>query len=250
MNLEGTRMMEEINLLDQYPRSKRPIEARGKLKLSGKGRIKINTGQRSNQEMYVEQLLLERARRFDKEYFDGDRLYGYGGYHYHPRFWTKTVKRLRDHYNLPDNAAILDVGCAKGFMMYDFKKLMPNITIAGVDISQYACDHAMEEMKPFIKVANAKNLPYPDRSFDLVISISTIDHLPLEGCKQALQEIQRVSRKHAFITVHAWRTAAERELLLKWNITALTCMHVNDWQKLFTELGYKGDYFWFILKDK
>ncbi len=242
--------MAEINLLDQYPYSRRPIKARGKWKLSGKGRIKLNTGKRSNEEIYIEQLLLEKARRFGKEYFDGDRLFGYGGYYYHPKFWTRTVKRFRDYYQLPDNAAVLDVGCAKGFMMYDFKKLMPNMTIAGVDISQYAYEHAIEEMKPFIRLANAKSLPYPDGSFDLVISINTIDHLPLEECRQALREIQRVSRNHAFINVHAWRTEKEKDLLFKWNITALTFMHTDDWKKLFAEEGYKSDYYWFILEER
>ena len=105
--------MPEINLLDRYPQSKRPIDERGHL---------ITETHRAT------------ARKFDKEYFDGERLTGYGGYNYHPRFWTETVKRFREHYNLPDNASILDVGCAKGFMMHDFHALMPKATIKGVDI--------------------------------------------------------------------------------------------------------------------
>lgn len=238
--------MSEINLLDKYPQSERPIEERGRRKLAHNGRLFARTEERDNVDLLVEHQLLNVARQFGKEYFDGDRLYGYGGYHYHPRFWTDTVRRFRDHYQLADDASVLDVGCAKGFMMYDFKKLMPNMTIAGIDISQYAYDHAIEDMKPFVKVGNAKALPYPDKSFDLVISINTIDYLPLEECKQALQEIQRVTKKHAFISVHAWRTDKERELLLKWNVTALTYMHVDDWKKLFNEVGYAGDYWWFI----
>ena len=218
-------MGQEINLLDLYPRSKRPIEERGKLITEEHRKI---------------------ARQFGKEYFDGDRLYGYGGYNYHPRFWTKTVRRFRDYYQLVDDVAVLDVGCAKGFVMHDFKQLMPNMTIAGIDISEYAYDHAIEDMKPFIRVGNAKELPYPDRSFDLVISINTVHNLPLKECKQALCEVQRVSRKHAFITVDAWRTDEERERLKKWNLTALTYMHVDDWKNLFADVGFTGDYYWFI----
>lgn len=217
--------MAEINLLDIYPRSKRPIEERGRLVTKEHRKI---------------------ARQFGKGYFDGDRLCGYGGYSYHPRFWTGTVRRFRDYYQLSDHAAILDVGCAKGFMMHDFKQLMPNITIAGIDLSQYAYDHAMEDMKPFIRVGNAKELPFEDHSFDLVISINTIHNLPLNEFKQAIREIQRVSRRHAFITMDAWRTEEERERLMKWNLTALTYMHVDDWKKLFAEVGYMGDYWWFI----
>ena len=217
--------MAEINLLDLYPRSKRPIEERGKLVTEEHRKV---------------------ARQFGKEYFDDDRLYGYGGYSYHPRFWQATVKRLRDYYKLAEDASVLDVGCAKGFMLHDFKELMPYLTIAGIDISEYAIEHAIETVKPFLRAGNAKELPYEDNSFDLVISINTIHNLPLAECKQALQEIQRVSRKHAFITVDAWRTEEEKERLLKWNLTGLTYMHVDEWKILFAEVRYKGDYFWFF----
>ncbi|MEW6172091.1 MAG: class I SAM-dependent methyltransferase [Bacillota bacterium] len=215
----------EINLLDRYPRSKRPIDERAQL---------ITDANR------------EIARQFGKEFFDGDRLYGYGGYNYHERFWKDTVRRFRDYYQLSEDASVLDVGCAKGFMLYDFKELMPRLNIAGIDISGYAIDNAIDRVKPFLQVGNAKALPYEDDSFDLVVSITTIHNLPLLECKQALREIQRVSRAHAFITVDAWRTEEERERLLKWNLTALTYMHVDDWRKLFGEVGYTGDYYWFI----
>ncbi|XZN90170.1 MAG: class I SAM-dependent methyltransferase [Microcoleus sp.] len=217
--------MTEINLLDIYPRSKRPIDDRAKL---------ITEQHRSI------------ARQFGKEFFDGDRLYGYGGYNYHPRFWQETVKRFCDYYNLPDNASILDVGCGKGFMLYDFKQLMPKITIAGIDISEYAIANAKEEVKPYLQVGNAKELPYPDKSFDLVISINTVHNLLLEDCKQALREIQRVTRQHAFIIADAWHNDEEKQRMLNWNLTALTYMHVNDWVKLFAEVDYRGDYYWFI----
>lgn len=133
--------MAEINLMDLYPRSKRPIDERAKL---------ITDEHR------------EIARQFGKEFFDGDRLYGYGGYNYHPRFGQDTVKRLRNYYKLADDASVLDVGCGKGFMLHDFKELMPNLTIAGIDISQYAIDRHRPchgTVKPFLRVADAKELP-------------------------------------------------------------------------------------------
>lgn len=218
-------MGREINLLDMYPKSKRPIDERAKL---------ITEEHRAI------------ARKFDVEYFDGERLTGYGGYRYDPRFWKDTVRRFRDHYGLPDDARILDVGCAKGFMMYDFSLLMPRAEIRGIDVSRYAYDHARPEVKERIQVASANNIPFPDHSFDLVISINTIHNLPPIDCKQALREIQRLSRKHAYVVNDAWRTEAEHEAMLKWNLTALTYMHVEDWKKLYSEVGYTGDYYWFI----
>jgi SAM-dependent methyltransferase len=217
--------MAEINLMELYPRSKRPIEERGKLITEEHRRV---------------------ARQFGREFFDGDRLNGYGGYSYHSRFWTDTVKRFRDFYHLAENAAILDVGSGKGFMIHDFKLLMPKATVAGLDISQYAIENTMDDMKPFVRVGDAKKLPYADKSFDLVISINTLHNLPLQECKQGLREIQRVSKAHAFIVVDAWRNEQEHGNFLKWNLTALTYMHADDWKTLFAEVGYTGDYYWFI----
>ena len=153
---------------------------------------------------------------------------------------------MRQHYNLPDNASILDVGCGKGFMLHDFKEIMPGCSVAGLDVSEYAIENSMPTVKQFLKVASAEKLPYPDKSFDLVISINSIHNLPLEACKTALVEIERVSRGGSFITVDAWRNEQEHEDLLKWVLTAETYMHVDDWKKLFDQIGFSGDYYWFI----
>jgi SAM-dependent methyltransferase len=214
--------MAEVNLMKFYPRSKKPIENRAT----------------------VTDLDLEIARKFGKDYFDGSRMHGYGGYYYHPRFWTETVSYIRDYYKLSGNASILDVGCGKGFMLHDFKLLMPDAAIAGIDISDYAYENAMEDVKPYIKIRNAKELLFPDKSFDLVTAINTVHNLPLEECKQAIREIQRVSRAHSFLVVDAWRNDEERERHFKWVVTCLTAMHVNDWKDLFKEVGYTGDYYW------
>jgi SAM-dependent methyltransferase len=218
--------MPEINLLERYPTSKRPVGDRGPA---------------------ITEEVREVSRRYGRDYFDGDRRYGYGGYNYHPRFWQETVKLFRDHYGLADDASLLDVGCAKGFMLHDFKLLFPKMTVAGLDISEYAIENAIETMKPFLRVGDAKKLPFPDKSFDLVTAINTIHNLPLEECKQSLREIQRVSRGHSFIVVDAWRNDEEKARMKDWVITAKTQMHVDDWKALFNEVGYTGDYYWFIV---
>jgi len=217
--------MAEIDLLKYYPQSKRNIDDR------------------------IEQVdfkVREISMQFGKEYFDGDRIYGYGGYGYHPRFWTDTVKYIKEIYELPEDAKVLDVGCAKGFMMHDFKLFMPDMEILGVDISEYAIENGIETMKPFVQVANAKELPFEDNQFDLVLGINVIHNLPQEECKQALQEIQRVSKKNTFVMVDAWRTEEERVRLQNWVLTAKTYMQVNDWITFFEEANYTGDYYWFI----
>ena len=216
--------MAEVNLMDRYPRTKRNLEERAQ----------VSEGDR------------QIARQFGQEFFDGPRDQGYGGYYYHPRFWQETVKRFRDYHQLPDNAAVLDVGCGKGFMLHDFRELMPSMTIAGIDISTYAIENAMEDVKPFLKVGNARDLPYPDNSFDLVISINTVHNLEEEDCFRAVQEIQRVSRKHAFIMVDAYRNDEEKRTMEIWNLTARTYYHSDEWERFFERAGYTGDYYWFI----
>ena len=217
--------MPEINLLENYPQTKRNVEERGQAKSEADRAV---------------------AREFGREYFDGDRRFGYGGYSYQPRFWEPVVPVFQKYYGLTANSSILDVGCAKGFMLYDFQRLIPGITVAGVDVSAYALEHSLAGVKPYLRRANAQELPFPDGAFDLAISINTIHNLPAAECKKALAEIQRVTRRHAFITVDAYRNEAERKRMELWNLTALTYRHVGEWTAFFKEAGYRGDYYWFI----
>ena len=156
------------------------------------------------------------------------------------------IPTFKEHFNLNSESSLLDVGCAKGFMLYDLYKLIPGIALKGIDVSGYAISNAVEDMKPFIMVANALNLPFEDNSYDVVISINTIHNLEREDCAQALQEIERVSRGKSFITVDAYRTDEERIAMEAWNLTAKTMMHIDEWEKFFDEVGYTGDYYWFI----
>ena len=218
--------MREVNLMQLYPQ--------------GKGR--------SSERPVITEDDKRVSKQFGQEYFDGERRYGYGGYQYHPRFWTDTVRHIRDYYQLAPDASILDIGCAKGFMLYDFQQLMPTASLAGIDISEYAIANAIEAVKPAVRVGNAKSLPFPDRAFDLVLAINTIHNLPYDECRQALQEIQRVSRRHAFVMVDAYRTEEQRDAMLRWVLTAETMLHVDAWLKLFADAGYRGDYYWWTVQ--
>jgi len=216
---------QEIDLLVNYPRAKRNVEARGQEKTVDDRRI---------------------ARQFGRDFFDGDRRHGYGGFNYHPRFWQPVVPTLQQHFNLQAGDALLDVGCGKGFMLHDLAQLIPGLTLKGIDISSYAIEHAIEDMKTHIQVADARALPYPDKSFDVVIAINTIHNLARADCGKSLREIQRVARRGAFVTVDAYRTEEERDRMFAWNLTAQTIMSTDEWKAFFAENGYTGDYYWFI----
>ena len=156
------------------------------------------------------------------------------------------VPTFRDHYGLSGASRVLDVGCAKGFMLHDFAEIIPGITVKGVDISAYAIDNAIVPMRPHVQVADARHLPFPDNSFDLVISINTVHNLDRPDLIQALREIERVSRGASFVTVDAYRNEDEREAMFAWNLTARTILSVPEWIDLFAEAGYTGDYYWFV----
>ncbi len=217
-------MKKEINLLKNYPVTKRNLQEA--------------SIQRTDEVRKV-------ARKFDKEFFDGDRKYGYGGYSYNPRFWTTVVKDFIEYYNLVDGSKILDVGCGKGFMMYDFLQANKNLIVKGIDISKYAIENSMQEIKDYVSVGNAKELNFDDNEFDLVISINTVHNLEYDECARALQEIERVSRKDKYVILDAYRDNEQKERMLKWNLTAKTILNVDDWIELFNKYGYTGDYYWF-----
>ena len=218
-------MRREIDLLTAYPRTKRDVESRASDKTDDDRAI---------------------ARQFGAEFFDGERRHGYGGYNYHPRFWQPVVPAFREHFRLTSECSVLDVGCAKGFMMRDFAAGVPGMTLRGIDISQYAIDHALADMKPYVQVADAAELPFPDDSFDVVISINTIHNLAKDDLARALGEISRVSRRGAYVTVDAYHDDNERERMMAWNLTAKTILSVDEWKAFFAETGYDGDYYWFI----
>lgn len=216
--------MAEINLLDRLPDVKRDPRARAATKTDEDRRI---------------------AKQFGRDFFDGERRHGYGGFRYDGR-WLPVARRFVEHYRLEPSAAILDVGAAKGFLMHDFLQILPQAEIRGLDVSQYAKENAHGRMGELIDLGSAEKLPFPDRSFDLVVSINSIHNLKLSELKQALREIERVSRAHKFISVDAWRTEEEKQRLMDWILTAETYMHVDDWHRLFAEVGYTGDVWWFI----
>lgn len=215
----------EIDLMANYPKPNRDVSGRAESKSDDDRAL---------------------ARKFGKEFFDGDRSHGYGGFSYNSRFWEPVVPTFKDHWDMQSGNSLLDVGCAKGFMMYDFHRLIPGLIVEGIDISDYAIENGMEEMKPYLKVASAEDLPYEDNSFDYTISITTVHNFDRDGVINALQELERVSRKGSFITVDAYTNDDEKQRMLAWNLTAKTILHVDEWKELFDEADYSGDYFWFM----
>jgi SAM-dependent methyltransferase len=183
----------------------------------------------------------ELAKKWDYDYWDGDRRICYGGYRYMEGRWEKVARALAEHYNIKPGDKILDVGCGKGFLLYDFTKVVPGVEVYGIDVSPYAIANSKEEIRDRLQLGNATSLPFPDNYFDLVISITTLHNLHNYDLELALREVERVG-KNKYICVESYRNETEKANLLYWQVTCEAFCTPKEWDWWFELTGYTGDY--------
>jgi SAM-dependent methyltransferase len=197
---------------------------------------------RVNDPDYPKGKAAELAKKWGYDYWDGDRRINYGGYRYMPGRWAPIARAMIDHYGIKPGDKILDVGCGKGFQLYEISLLVPGVEIFGIDISSYAIEKAKEEIKDRLQVGNANHLPFPDHSFDLVFSLNTLHNLHCHDLDKALREIQRVGKQHKYICVESYRNEAEKANLLYWQVTCEAFNSPEEWEWWFRQTGYTGNY--------
>lgn len=215
--------MPELDLLRSLPRGKRNIQARATAKTPE---------------------LIALSREYGRDYFDGVRDVGYGGYRYDGR-WQPVARDIVAHYGLKPGARVLDVGCAKGFLVKDLLAL--GIDAYGLDISRYALMHAEPETVGRLHLGSADDLPFPDQSFDVVLAINTLHNLERPRLITALREMERLARVGKFLQVDSFRTPEEKAIFESWVLTAHTYGYPHEWEALFAEAGYRGDYYWTLV---
>ena len=184
----------------------------------------------------------ELAKRWGYDYWDGDRRINYGGYRYLPGRWEKVARKMAEHYGIKAGDRILDVGCGKGFLLYDFTLVVPGVEIYGIDVSDYAIANSKEEIRSRLRVGNANALPFPDMHFDLVVSINALHNLHCYDVDKSLREIQRVGKDHKYICVESYRNEVEKANLLYWQVTCEAFNTPEEWEWWFRQTGYTGDY--------
>jgi len=216
----------EIDLLRSLPKTKRNIQKR-------------SDGKDAN--------VVAIAKQFGEMYWDGPREYGYGGYRYDGR-WRSVARDIIAHFRLKPGMRVLDVGCGKGFLVKDLMLECPGLEAFGLDISRYALIHCEKEVIGRLHLGSAESLPFPDGSFDCVLSINTIHNLHRPRAVIAMREIQRLSGGRAFVQVDSYRTSEQKEIALSWILTAEFHDYPEGWLKLYAEAGYTGDYYWTILE--
>jgi SAM-dependent methyltransferase len=217
--------MPELDLLRALPQTKRNIQKRKDAKDSAAVAI---------------------AKQFGEIYFDGPREHGYGGYRYDGR-WLPVARDIIAHFGLKPGMRVLDVGCAKGFLVKDLMLACPGLEAFGLDVSLYALMHCEPEVVGRLHLGTAERLPFPDNSFDCVLSLNTVHNFPRPRAIKVMQEIQRLSGGKAFVQVDSYHTPEQKEVFESWVLTAEFHDYPDAWKELFAEAGYTGDYYWTII---
>ena len=181
------------------------------------------------------------AKQWGYDYWDGDRRVNYGGYKYILGRWAPVAQRLVEHYKLQPGSKVLDIGCGKGFQLFELTQVCPGLIVRGLDISQYAIEHAHPEVAEYLDLGTAAQLPYQDKEFDLVFSINTLHNLHNRDLDSALREIQRVG-KQQYICVESYRNEIEKANLIYWQVTCEQFNSPEDWEWWFEATEYIGDY--------
>lgn len=181
------------------------------------------------------------AKKFDYDFFDGDRKYGYGGYKYDGR-WKAVAQKLVDYYQLQPGQSVLDVGCGKAHLLYELMMLVPGLKVKGIDVSQYAITHTLKEIQPHLFEGKAQELDgFSDKEFDLVLSLNALHNLYIYDLVKAVKDIERIS-KNSYIVVESYRTEEEKVNMMYWQLTCECFFTVKEWEWIYKECGYTGDY--------
>jgi len=203
---------------------------------------------RQTKRNYIERMNNEKvncskvAKKYEKEYWDGDRKFGYGGYKYIPGRWKNVAQKLINTYNLKSSSSVLDVGCGKGFLLHEMKLLLPDLKISGFDISKHALASARVEIKKNLFIHRAqKPYPFNDKQFDLVISLGCLHNLKIFELEVALKEIERVG-KQGYVMLESYRNEKELFNLQCWALTCESFFNQEEWLWVYKKFGYKGDY--------
>ncbi len=213
--------MREYNLLEGYPLPREP--------------------------RYVSENLRKISNRIkavnrDKEFFDGDRNNGYGGYSYDGR-WVNLAKKIISEYCMKNNSKFLHVNSEKGFLLYDLHKLNPDINICGVDSSEYCVNNTKNEISQFVNLGDYLNLEFPDNYFDFVLAIGVVYAFNLKDAIKSIKEIQRVTKDKSFITLASYETFDDYFLFKKWTLLGTTILKKSEWVDVLNFCNFRGDYY-------
>lgn len=178
----------------------------------------------------------------DKNLFDGDRKFGYGGFKYDGR-WIKIAKKICKRYNLSNSSSILQLGCEKGYLLHDIKTIYPNIKIFGIEQSKYAIAKSMKSVKKNITFGPYTKLNFKKNKFDFVLAIGVIYSLNLTDAISSLKEIIRVSKGKSFINLSSYSNNNDYWLFKHWTLLGSTLLKEKEWIEVLKHVNYQGDFY-------
>ena len=185
---------------------------------------------------------MKKAKEYEADYWDGDRRFGYGGYKYLAGRWKPVAQALIKNYNLSNESSVLDIGCGKGYLLYEMKLLLPNLRISGFDISNHGIATAKQEVKEQLFIHRAQDpFPFQKNEFDLAISLGCLHNLRIFELEIALKEMERVA-SNGYLMLESYRNEQEQFNLQCWALTCESFFDTKEWIWLFEHFGYKGDY--------
>ena len=201
---------------------KKPVKIRAKV---AKERTVIN-------KMYAWEL--------GKEYYDGNRLNGYGGFKYDGR-WQKLLPKIIKKYKLTKKSKVLDLGCKKGFLLKDLNILIPGITSYGIENHAYALKKSVK-CKSKLILSDYYKIPFKNKYFDFVIAFNSLYMQNLGDVIKSLKEIERVSKK-SYIVLASGENDQERNKFYRWTLIGTSILLKKEWKTLFKKIKFKGDYY-------
>ncbi|MEC8074345.1 MAG: class I SAM-dependent methyltransferase [Pseudomonadota bacterium] len=214
----------------------------------GKQKLIITSFHKSTKRSYLQRMnnnkvvSMNKSKKYGFDYWDGKRKFGYGGYKYIPGRLTPLAKKIIKTYKLKNNSKILDVGAGKGYLLYEIKKILPGITVKGLDISSYAIKNSKEEIRKNLILKKAEQkYNFKNKYFDLVISLNCLHNLKIFNLVKALKEIERVGKK-SYIVVESFKNNSELFNLQCWSLTCQAFFSKEEWKWIFKNYKFSGDY--------
>ena len=213
--------MREFNLLGEYPRPEKPRYVGSDLRT-------------------INHRIVATYR--DKDFFDGNRNYGYGGFKYDGR-WKSVAEKICNEYKLNNSSSFLQIGCEKGFLLKDLKDKYKKMRIEGIETSNYAITNSILDAKKNIKYCNNyTDLEYGDSEFDFIFALGVVYTHNLTDVIKCLREIQRVGKGKSFITLASYENKNDYWLFKQWSLLGTTVLHKDEWKKVLSHVNYSGDY--------
>lgn len=178
-----------------------------------------------------------------KSFYDGHRNHGMGGYKYDKR-WNSVAQKLINFFKLNNKSNILLLNAAKGYLLFELKKILPGANIYGIEESKYAISKSKKEVKKFMKFNEGYKIPFKKNYFDLVFAPGYVYEFSLKDIIKALKEIKRVSKKkeNIYITLGSYFDQVSLKKMKHWSLLGTTILKEDEWEYILKNLNYAGFY--------